>query len=84
MENKTKKKIKYFRPGWLIDDEKIRKSAEKLGMKIIGTNVKYYTAWIPKKKIIFITHSYNSKIYLKLLIFYLKVFHPFAHWKVFK
>jgi hypothetical protein len=84
LENKTKKKVKYFRPGWLVYNEKIRKSAKKLDMKIIGTNVRYYTAWFPKKKIIFITHSYDSKIFIRLLIFYLKLFHPFAEWKVFE
>lgn len=84
LEEKTKRKIKYFRPGHLLSNEKLIKASNELGMKIIGTNVRYYTAWLPKKKIIFIVHSYNSSIYIKLLIIYLKLFHPFAEWKVFK
>ena len=84
LEEKTGKKIKYFRPGYILFDKKLIKAANELGMEIVGTNVKYYTAWLPKKKIIFIIHSYNSMFCIKLLIFYLKLFHPFADWKVFK
>jgi len=84
LEMKAGKKIKYFRPGHLIDDKKLIDAANELGMEIIGTNVRYYTAWLPKKKIIFVVHSYDSMFYIKLLILYLKLFHPFARWKVFK
>jgi len=84
LEARAGKKIKYFRPGHLIFDEKFIQAANNLGMEVIGTNVRYYTAWLPKKKIVFIVHSYNSKFYIKLLILYLKLFHPFAKWKVFK
>lgn len=81
IELKTRRKIKYFRPGCLISHPKLDKVVKKLKMKIIGTNVRYYTAWLPKKKIVFIVHSYNSRIFIKLLILYLKLFHPFGKWK---
>jgi len=84
LEEKSGKKIKYFRPGNLCNDKKLIKAAIELDMDIVETNVRYYTAWLPKNKIIFIAHSYDSAFYIKLLILYLKLFHPFAEWKVFK
>ena len=84
LERKAEKKVtKYFRSGWLLTDSKLEKATNGLGMKMINTNVRYYTAWLPKKKIIFIVHSYDSPTYIKLLIFYLKLFHPFAKWRTF-
>ncbi len=83
LEKKATKSCKYFRLGWCLKNSKIENAAEKLGMKVLGTNVRYYTAWLPRKKIIFITHSYNSPLFINLLIFYLKFFHPFAEWKTF-
>jgi len=84
LELKTGKKIKYFRPGWLIDHPKLRKAVRRLNMKTIMTNVRYYTAWLPKKKIVFIVHSYNSEFFVRFLILYLKIFHPFGKWRVFE
>lgn len=74
---------KYFRPGWLLSNSNLQKVVKKLGMKMIMTNVRYYNAWLPRKTIIFIVHSYSSPLFIKLLIFYLKLFHPFAEWKTF-
>jgi hypothetical protein len=84
LEKKAGKRIRYFRPGWMLSNEKLVRAANELGMEIIGTDVRYYTAWLPKKRIIFIVHSYNSRLYITLLIFYLKFFHPFGKWKVFR
>lgn len=83
LERACGKEIRYFRSGHLLFNQKLIKAVNKLKMRMVGTNVRYYTAWLPKRKIIFIVHSYNCFVYIKLLIALLKIFHPFAKWKVF-